>query len=821
MALNPNFNIDENWRPKVTEFSAIMRSIKPWLVRMNQYNRGIDNKSVDVHLSPRFVANVKTLVNSMIQQDLATHYQEWSSKSTQAAVPMQNLERFKTEYDSLMEMSMQQRDSAFNSLTPIDWMQLAQMSIFKCLIQSVYSELLETKNNLENLLEEGRNSGKRLQYHQQVSILARENGAISYRVSRRLFGVIERLEVTRLRRLRKALLGISWPIPQEALFNVLLYLPNLLNEEIAVYHYPMLCLGPFGKQHRININNCIVEVFKNYLPDWLQQLPGQSKNIGGQVATLDDVSEPSASLRIINRLDQGNLRGFMETEIVLSQFVLEDEYKEPLHSWMDDPNNLLRLLSLSIVQEPDKPAMIPEIKTKEAAMRWFYFMRGIREELFRRLYEMDITIDIIASYWTSRVCQTLPPNTSPRLVYEYLIGRQDRQRILRRLAGTQNQDTTTNINKVLDTAIAEIKQLSKSQQRKYLGRVIVDFLNLRKDLKLAYKIFEAMDQISLFNDAKNLALSRANGLLHEFLLADEQQVERRIKSHAVLKADLRGSTKVTNELRAKKLNPATHFSQNFFAPITACLEHFGANKVFVEGDAIILSILERTGDAKSGRSVAWACGLGAEILDIVARHNITNRRYSLPELELGIGITFVDEEPTYLHDGDHPIMISPAINLADRLSSCAKILRHAPFTKTDRPFRVEVLVPPEGSDATAGAKTDVLRYNVNGIEMDDVAFAKLKTELSLQPLYLKIGGNTETLHVGRYPDSSDRMHWLVVRESPLHIWEWESISQIAPGNKSFYEVVVDADLINKIRDKLNPKQGSQTAEDSPTDKDLN
>lgn len=811
MVLSSKSDATEDWRPQLAEFLAIMRSTKPWSVQMSRYNRGIDNKSIDVHLSPRFVSSVKAVVRGMIQQDMATHY--GGNKSNQP-LSTEDVERFRTVYDNLMEMSMQQRDTASSSLAAVDWMRLAQISVFKFLIQAVLLELQELRQRLEASREDAHGSGKRLEYHQQLTILALEGSAISYRVSRRLFGLVERLESTRLRRLRKSLLGVSWPIPQEAIFNVLLHLPNLLNEEMAVHHYPMLCLGTSGKQHRININNCIIDVFKDYLPAWLQPYV-QSKNIAEQVATdPDDSGDSVAPLRIINRLDQGNLRGFMETEIVLSQFLTEAEYRKPLNSWLDDPSNLVRLLSLSITQGPDKPPVIPELRSEDAIGRWRNFMRGIREELFRRLENMDIISDVVASYWTSRVCQTLPHNTSPRLIYEYLAGHQDRQRILRRLAGSgsQSQDLPT-ITKALDGAIAEIKQLSSSHQRKYLGRILIDFLTLRKDLKLAYKIFEAMDQVSLLTDEKNLALSRANGLLHEFFLAEERQGDQRILCHAVLKADLRGSTKVTTELRAKKLNPATHFSQNFFNPITASLEHFGANKVFVEGDAVILSILEKTGDPKSGRIVAWACGLGAEILDVVARHNITNRRYDLPELELGIGITFVNEEPTYLHDGDHPIMISPAINLADRLSSCAKVLRDAPFTRTGRPFRVEVLVPPEGSDATAGAKTDVLRYNVNGIEMDEAAFAKLKTELPLRPLFLKVGGKIETLHVGRYPDHSDRMHWLVVRESPLHIWEWGEIStQTAPGNKVFYEVVVDEDLINKIRNKLNPKRESQVSE---------
>lgn len=797
------------WCPQPPELLALMRPIKPWSIQMDRYNRGIDNKSIDVHLSPKFVANTQRVIQGMVQQDISSHY--WS-KSSKSALSTAELEQFRSSYESLMDVAMQPRENP----VAIDWTRLIQLAVFKFFIQTIAAELQEVRQRLETSRDDAHASGNRLQYHQRLTILAMEGGSIYYRVSRRLFGVIERIEATRLRRLRKSRLGVSWPVPQDALFNVLLQLRNLLNEEMGMYHYPMLLLGEHGKKHRSNLNFCIIDVFKNYLPTWLQNQTSNSINA-------DEDTGESSVIRVMNRLDQGNLRGFMETEIVLNQLLHEDEYKQIQYSWLDEPSNLIRLLTLSSSQNQDKSSIAPEFPDEETAKRWRYFMRGIREELFQRIEAMNITQDIIASYWASRVCQSLSPITSPRLIYEFLSGQQDKQRVLRRLAssGSQEQDVTA-ITKALDGAMIEIKQLTPEHKRKFFGRILIDFLTLRRDLKLAYKTFEAMDQISILISEKDLALSRANNLLHEFLLADEQQGENRISCHAILKADLRGSTKITNELRAKKLNPATHFSQNFFNPINVLLEEFGAKKVFVEGDAVILSILENTGSAKGGLIVAWACGLGTEILNIVARHNLVNRRYGLPDLELGLGIAFVNEEPTFLHDGDHPIMISPAINLADRLSSCAKALRNAEFAQMQRPFRVEVLLPPEGSDATAGAKTDVLRYNVNGIEMDEFAFNRLKTEIALRPLYVKISGQTETLHVGRYPDRNDRIRWLVVRESPLHVWEWGQISKHpAPGKRFFYEVVVDPDLIDKIRAKLGNREERPIVESSASESSTN
>ena len=270
----------------------------------------------------------------------------------------------------------------------------------------------------------------------------------------------------------------------------------------------------------------------------------------------------------------------------------------------------------------------------------------------------------------------------------------------------------------------------------------------------------------------------------------------------ILKADVRGSTRIISELRTKKLNPATHFSQNFFNPINEYLADFGAGKVFVEGDAVILSFLEYTGSAQRWLGVAHACGMASRILEVVARQNALNRRHGLPELELGLGIAFSDEEPIFLYDGDQQIMISPAINRADRLSSCAKVLGTTEFAETVRPFRVEVMLPAESVDLPASSKTDVVRYNVNGIEMDTAAFSKLKSELVMQRMDAKVVGCATRFHVGRYPDLTGRMQWLVVRESPMRLWEGGEVSEKQAPGRRFYEVVVEPSLITLLRSKL-------------------
>ena len=67
------------------------------------------------------------------------------------------------------------------------------------------------------------------------------------------------------------------------------------------------------------------------------------------------------------------------------------------------------------------------------------------------------------------------------------------------------------------------------------------------------------------------------------------------------------------------MNPASYFSLNFYDPVNKLLAKYGASKVFLEGDAIILALLEREGE--SNLAVSRACVLAREIIEIVRGYN--------------------------------------------------------------------------------------------------------------------------------------------------------------------------------------------------------
>src|SRR3954451_9720297 len=118
-------------------------------------------------------------------------------------------------------------------------------------------------------------------------------------------------------------------------------------------------------------------------------------------------------------------------------------------------------------------------------------------------------------------------------------------------------------------------------------------MRLRRDLRNYERLSGAMERVQLVRSERIREVSRLNNSLYEFLLPSESRpAQDNVVSHAVIKADVRGSTRITRDLLARGLNPATLFSLNFHEPVSRVLSRYNAAKVFIEGDAMILAIFE-------------------------------------------------------------------------------------------------------------------------------------------------------------------------------------------------------------------------------------
>ena len=186
---------------------------------------------------------------------------------------------------------------------------------------------------------------------------------------------------------------------------------------------------------------------------------------------------------------------------------------------------------------------------------------------------------------------------------------------------------------------------------------------------------------------------------------------------------------------------------------------------------------------------------------MILRTNIS-KRHLLPILELGVGICFRESAPTFLFDGDNRIMISSAINRADRMSGCHRVMRER-FKQDATPFNLYKfqIRTEKGEMNPSGEK--VLRYNVNGIELSVSGFEKLGQEIKLKPFRLNVPGADSgqiKLYTGQFPTVSGKYQRLVIREASVTAVNSQTLEPLEATAHKYYEVCSNPKLYQYVRD---------------------
>jgi class 3 adenylate cyclase len=471
----------------------------------------------------------------------------------------------------------------------------------------------------------------------------------------------------------------------------------------------------------------------------------------------------------------------------------ENTHTDTIDSWMCAPENARALVGTGT---PDDST--PEgLAQQDRLNKWV-----------RLLEDEEVMECVIASYHAVPLLSEYAPRINPQQLKNALISRPECDRVERMIQEHGKLSPAS-----LYTAVGKVAGCRGAERAKVAARFLQDFSHYHRDLRRLDALNAALDSVSLVATDKLRELSRMNGTLYEFLLPDEQPQqpeEERVLRHVVLKADVRDSTRLTRTLMEKGLNPASYFSLNFYDPVNKLLGKYGAQKVFLEGDAIILAILERAGEPEL--AVSRMCVLAREIIEIVRGYNQLMQRAGMPELELGIGITLQESAPLYLMDGERQIMISEALNESDRLSSCNKRARKVMESQAG-PFHVYVFEPQSPDSSGDGSTTReaaaanpavvanpedaIISYNLGGIRMNQSAFRKLEQEISLVALTAKLPPSAASkkaeyrLSVGTVPVDRDIFRKIVIRESRIARVKPEDFSVQGWSELTYYEVCTD------------------------------
>lgn len=466
----------------------------------------------------------------------------------------------------------------------------------------------------------------------------------------------------------------------------------------------------------------------------------------------------------------GNVRRIAGDFLESLKLPIQGELEKVFNEWLNVPENAQELVGGG---SPDEAT--PEGRSQK-----------IRLTVWLDLLERERVLEyVIASYESTPLLAEYSPRINAQQLKNALISKEERQRVEKLIAdhGKATADS-------LYAAIDRVASCRGTDRAKVAGRFLRDFMRYHRDLRQLEALNSAMDSVNLISNDKMRQLSAMNGTLYEYLLPEEQKpAEDKVVRHVILKADVRDSSKLTRSLLEREMNPASYFSLNFYDPVNKLLAKYGASKVFLEGDAIILTILEREGE--TGLAVARASVLANEMIEIVHGYNQLIERAGLPTIELGVGISYQDSAPMYLMDGEQRIMISDALNESDRLSSCSKRVRKS-MKPMDTTFRVYAFQTVNDTDVQDSPDDFILKYNVSGVRMSEAAFEKLKGEITLQAVQLKLPkaleGEECKLWAGLVPLGNDIFRKIVVRGSRMPQIDPHDFSVLKWTDKWYYEV---------------------------------
>ncbi len=740
-------------------------------LRLERFPAGVDGLHIDVALGPALGRAASIYVSALVRENLQ-HLLKQPETGTSGAVVDNFRQMVREHHHTVVKEARAARS--------MERVQLFQLAFLKLLLQRVDDELATVRHELQDARSRraGQMDGKSLQFHQQAVMLGRHATHVRYRVANQLVRELMFLEHGGMRNLRQSVLDISWPVAEEMLANPLLQLGGIGGVRDFVRNYP-LPLHELGTAREIG--DCLFETLRDWLPEKVSLPPARG------------VSERAAEAA--RRHDRGMAHGLLDTERWARCLIGREEVDDDVLTWLDNPENVVALLGGTDEVWPQ-----PGNWGAHEAER---LQRALNQGFVAALSRAGLLQKAQAGYDLAAIYPALGLVDAEPLIFEYLLGTVNRREMLRRVETLNPGGDGAALIRRIDTLRKERRAAAKTGKTQVAARLAGDFLTLRRDLKLGLRTFQAMDRIRLLDDERELTLSRTNNVLQMFCHEDLAEDARgSLAGHVIVKVEVRGGTTIAAEMRRRNLNPAAHFSRYFYDPVERLRQLFDAHKVVVEGDALVLTILEYSGKGAERLAVARACCLAAKLLELVDAMNLESERQGLSRLELGIGIAYADEAPTYLYDQSRRVVVSPAVSRARRLSSCHMLLRESCPLPAGRGLCVATPVHGERVDQAQG--DGLVRYNVNGIELDDAAFVQLNTEVSLRKIRVREKQRRQPtrLYIGRCPDINGEMHWLLVREQVVKLWVGKQLLETEDEGRSYYEVVTDTRLIDRVRAQI-------------------
>ncbi|MGA7919831.1 MAG: hypothetical protein WCA38_09170 [Candidatus Acidiferrales bacterium] len=794
-------------------------------IRLTNLTLGVDNIHYDVFLSPRFVDFTKKYLQDLVRQSVNVSL--FYGKERKHGGPEHGA--FRKLLTEILQASVTRAKFQQSIETDI----LHQLALVKHLTSEITGQfssiLVECKDWIRGRGDHFEHSEQAHVMRAKIAEIQADKKNIYRQVGDTLCRIWREVEEGTLSKSRRALFGEDFQQIYELLQNRFLFVENGNDDHLFLAHYVLL--GNFvNDPDRFEVfDGLLLDLFRDFVltedsaselnksRKAHERLLEQARQRRSEIARVEeelgesstrngdgDGLFPSLFKRKAGATPESHGEAVnLRKKLAALEAQLEElgpqidaakqrmdfrfeEYRNQLGDYLNQPQNARLLFD---VQAPPR-----DTESKQARSQ-------LLEEWFHRLEERDLLFHVLASYELRRIYADYCPPIHLQALKKALVQRDEAKRV----EAILEQFPARKISmKRLEDSSRAIRRRTHEEQLATVLQFAEDLMRLRRDKRNYQHVASWMERINLVRSERSRELSRVNKSLYEFLHADEgRPADDPVINHTVIKADVRGSTGMTKDLLAKGMNPASHFSMNLHEPVKRMLERYGAATVFIEGDAIILAIYETESTRATTRGVARACILAREILAVTRAYNARTKASGLPPLELGVGVAFQDSSPSLWMDGDSKIMISRALNLSDRLSSCTKITKRL-FVDNASPFNLFLLQPLMEDAAEDEGEELLVRYNLNGIEINEEGFQKLSNEIAMAPMSgnfpMPWGKERVPLYFGEVP-LGDSLEPIVIRKGFVHqLLPGAKIG--AQGTRPYYEVCTDSKLLDLARKKF-------------------
>jgi archaellum component FlaC len=819
-------------------------------IRLEHLIVGLDNIHYDVFLSPKFVEFSRKYLLDLVRQ--AVNIAAFYGKDRKATKAPEH-----AAFRKLLTEILQESVTRAKFRQSIETDVLHRLALLKYLMSELSSQfsslLVECKDWIRGRGELFEHSEQAHVMRSKISEMQADRKKAIREAGDTLCRIWREVEEGTLAKSRRALFGEDFHDTYDVLQNRLLFVENGNDDHLFLEHYVLL--GNFMQDPDR------FDVFDTTLLDFVRDFVLSSDNsegVGKARKSYERLLEQARSLRSeLERIDE-ELKEFAgrgddsgdsftrlfkrrpaisaeahgeaadmkrkyeslernleelgpEVEAAKQRLdFLTEEHRNRVGDYLNEPSNARRIFDARSSFSSGSSSGTPDSDSDTEGQAPAETRAQLLVEWVHRLEERDLLFHVLAGYELRKLSSEYCPPVHLQQLKKALVNRDEVKRVEHILEQFPARKIST---KRLDDASRSIRRRSQEETLSVGLQFAEDFMRLRRDRRNYQQVAAWLERINLVRDERARELSRANKSLYEFLHPEEGRPEEDpVVSHAVIKADVRGSTSITRDLLARNLNPASFISMNLHEPVKRILERFGAAKVFIEGDAIILAIYEHESTRATHRAVARACILGREILAVTQAYNSRAVSSNLPALELGVGVAFQDSAPSLWMDNDSHIMISRALNLSDRLSSCSKMAKRL-FAKNPSPFNVYLLQTLMEDAVEDEGEELLVRYNLNGIELNEEGFQKLTAEISLAPMSgnfpLPWGKERVQLYFGEVP-LGESLEPIVVRKG--------FVRQLLPGGKigaqgarPYYEVCTDPKLLDLARKKASASAAKSAA----------